>query len=50
MSMGIKELIIWLNTHPKCKQWLWFVTLWCVGLLGVTLLALPFKLLILLQR
>lgn len=44
--MSIATIKNWLVKHPKLRQWLWFVTLWCVGLLTVTALSLPIKLLI----
>jgi hypothetical protein len=36
----------WLESHPKTKQWLWFVFLWFSGLLTVYALTYPLKLLI----
>jgi|GEM_PF-2607894 hypothetical protein len=36
----------WLKSHPKLQQWLWFVGLWLSGLLAITALAYPIKLLI----
>jgi hypothetical protein len=37
---------IWLQDHPKSNQWLWFVGLWLAGLVTVTVLTYPIKLLI----
>lgn len=37
--------IKWLKKHPKLKQWLWFVALWCGGLAAVSAIAYPIKLL-----
>lgn len=31
--------------HGRLKRVLWFVALWCVGVAGAMLLALPFRLL-----
>lgn len=31
--------------HARLKRMLWFVALWCVGVAGAMLLALPFRLL-----
>lgn len=36
----------WLQVHPKTQEWLWFVGLWIGGLLSVTILTYPIKLLI----
>lgn len=36
---------IWLLSHPKFKQWFWFIILWLGGLLTVSLLTYPIKLL-----
>ena len=41
--MNIK--IPWLDSHPRTKQWLWFVALWFAGLMTVTILTYPLKLL-----
>ncbi len=47
MNISIKDCLkIWLTIHPKFKQWLWFIILWCSGLLTVVLLTYPIKLLI----
>lgn len=35
-----------LETHPKLRQWLWFIGLWCGGFLAMAALAAPIKLLI----
>lgn len=35
----------WLDQHVTIKQWLWFVALWFGGLLTVTVLTYPLKLL-----
>lgn len=37
MNMGIKN---------KTRQWLWFIFLWCMGLIAVIAIAYPIKLLI----
>lgn len=36
----------YINQHPKLKQWLWFIGLWCAGLATATVLTYPIKLLI----
>lgn len=36
----------WLNKRPSLKQWLWFILLWCLGLVAVILIAFPIKVLI----
>jgi hypothetical protein len=47
MNTRIKTAVLrWLEHHPTSKQWLWFVALWCGGLMGVTALTYPLKLLI----
>jgi hypothetical protein len=46
MSKHINYLKIWLNAHPKTKQWLWFIGLWLFGLLSVSALSYPIKILI----
>ncbi|MCA0370024.1 MAG: hypothetical protein LCH26_02850 [Proteobacteria bacterium] len=46
MSMDTKSTRAWLEAHPKCKQWLWFVGLWCGGLMTITAMAYPVKWLI----
>jgi len=38
-----ERIIFWLNKHPSVKQWLWFVGLWCFGLLSVFLITYPIK-------
>jgi uncharacterized membrane protein len=43
MNTCIKPTLAWLDKHPKAKQWLWFVALWCGGLFTVTVLAYPIK-------
>lgn len=35
-----------IETKPGLKSWLWFASLWALGLISVILLTLPFKLLI----
>ncbi len=32
MNMFINQAINWFDAHPKIKQWLWFIGLWCGGL------------------
>lgn len=47
MNMIIKKKIMHLlQTHPKISHWVWFVFLWCVGLLSALMIAAPIKLLI----
>ncbi|WP_157010381.1 hypothetical protein [Legionella fallonii] len=47
MNMSIKKkLTRFLQTHPKTRQWLWFIFLWCVGLLSAMAIAFPVKVLI----
>jgi hypothetical protein len=43
MNTCIKSVQTWLNKHPKAKQWAWFITLWCAGLLAVVAFAYPIK-------
>ncbi|HLF66170.1 MAG TPA: hypothetical protein VI522_00990 [Gammaproteobacteria bacterium] len=46
MSIPIKQMIImWLQQHPKTRQWLWFIGLWLAGLLTVVALSYPIKIL-----
>lgn len=33
----------WVDAHPRLKQWLWFVVLWCAGLASVLVMAYPIK-------
>ncbi len=46
MNICIKRAEIWFNTHPKVKQWAWFITLWCGGLFTAMAAAYPIKWLI----
>ncbi|MDB2415043.1 hypothetical protein N9W34_04650 [Rickettsiales bacterium] len=46
MNQCINKADTWLKSHPKVKQWLWFITLWCGGLLTVFAVSYPIKLLI----
>lgn len=47
MNMGIKsKLTGFLQTHHKIRKWLWFIVLWCGGLLSALAIALPIKILI----
>jgi hypothetical protein len=47
MNTCIKQtLSAWLSRHPKVKQWGWFILLWWGGLLTVSALTYPLKLLI----
>lgn len=47
MNMDIKnKLTGFLETHQKTRHWIWFVSLWCVGLLSAVIIALPIKILI----
>ncbi|HQW57789.1 MAG TPA: hypothetical protein PK583_02405 [Gammaproteobacteria bacterium] len=47
MKIHIKYSIqTWLAAHPRARQWLWLITLWLVGLLLVSVLTYPLKLLI----
>jgi uncharacterized protein involved in cysteine biosynthesis len=39
MKQLITKLQAWLNAHPQWQKWLWFIGLWCAGLLSVSLLA-----------
>lgn len=41
-----KNLTGFLQTHPKLRQWGWFVALWCGGLLSAMAIALPIKILV----
>lgn len=41
-----KLVNLWLEKHPKTAQWLWFIILWAGGLLTITILTYPLKLLI----
>lgn len=41
-----KIILGWLNDHPKIGQWAWFVGLWCAGLITVSVLTYPLKMLI----
>lgn len=42
----MSTLTEWVNARPKLKQWLWFIGLWCMGLLAVSAMAYPIKMLI----
>lgn len=46
MKQCIEALQKQINHHPRLKQWLWFVGLWCGGLLSVLLLASFLKMII----
>jgi hypothetical protein len=47
MKVCIKEkYIAFSRVYPRLTQWLWFVGLWCFGLLVVLIIAYPIKLLI----
>ena len=47
MNIRIKHSIqTWLAVHCRARQWLWFIALWLSGLLAVSLLTYPIKLLI----
>lgn len=46
MNICIKRSRDWLNAHPKAKQWVWFIALWCSGLFTVMAAAYPIKWLI----
>jgi len=47
MSICIKKILAFgQRIHPKLKQWLWFVGLWCLGFGTVLLITVPIKLLI----
>lgn len=46
MNIFIKRSRAWLDRHERVKQWLWFVALWCGGLLAAMAAAYPFKLII----
>ncbi|MCT4634714.1 MAG: hypothetical protein N4A31_00500 [Rickettsiales bacterium] len=39
MNTCIKLVNEKLKNHPKLKQWLWFITLWCGGLSTVLVLS-----------
>lgn len=43
MSIYINIIKNWLNAHPQMKQWVWFIGLWCVGLLTVIIGSYPIK-------
>lgn len=43
MNTCIKPAQRWLDEHPKVKEWLWFATLWCAGLITVLVMAYPIK-------
>jgi hypothetical protein len=47
MKTYIKNSIsLFLEKHPKAKEWLWFIVLWFLGLATVTILTYPIKLMI----
>jgi hypothetical protein len=47
MNTHINKLVVsWLKRHPQVKQWLWFVALWVSGLLAVSILTYPIKLIV----
>lgn len=43
MNLCIKRFEDFMETHPKAKQWLWFVVLWCGGLFTALAAAYPIK-------
>ena len=47
MNMSIKKkLPRFLQTHPKISHCVWFIFLWCIGLLSAIAIAFPVKVLI----
>ena len=47
MNMTIKKkLTHFLQTHDKTRHCVWFISLWCAGLLSAFALAFPIKVLI----
>lgn len=46
MKQCIKKITYEINKYPKLKQYLWFVGLWLFGLVTVSILTYPLKLLI----
>ncbi len=47
MNTHIKELVIlWLKRYPQIKQSFWFIVLWVGGLLAVSILTYPIKLIV----
>jgi hypothetical protein len=45
-NITITETRVGAQKNSALKRTLWFIALWCVGVGGAMLLALPFKLLI----
>ena len=43
MNLCTRKIENWLSAHPKAREWLWFVVLWCGGLLTVLAMAYPIK-------
>lgn len=46
MNTCIESMREWLESRPKIKQWLWFIALWCAGLLFTVIATYPIKLII----
>lgn len=46
MKQCIKSILIWFNSHPKIKEWTWFILLGVGGMLAFLIVAYPIKLLI----
>lgn len=46
MKTIINHVCLWLNSRPRTKEWLWFVSLWVGGLVGIFLFTYPIKYLI----
>lgn len=46
MNICIERAKVWFENHPKAKQWMWFVALWCGGLGTVLAVSYPIKWLI----
>lgn len=45
MKQCIKKITHELNKYPKLMQYLWFIGLWLFGLLTVSILTYPLKIL-----
>lgn len=43
MNIRISSLHLWLENHPKTRQWFWFIGLWFGGLLMTSFIAYPIK-------
>jgi hypothetical protein len=45
MKQCINRIESIINKHPKLKKYLWFIGLWLFGLISVSVLTYPLKLL-----